>query len=153
MTGGAPLPSVPPRAGGSLPAPFGETLTVIETLLVFLGGGVGAAARHGVNVAAARLIGIDFPWGTVIVNIVGSFAMGAFAAWFAFRGAGLSQHARLFATTGVLGGFTTFSSFSLDAVALWERGAHGSAAAYILVSVIVSIAALAAGLALGRAWA
>jgi CrcB protein len=124
---------------------------MIQTLLVFLGGGIGAAGRHGVNIAAARLLGIGFPWGTLIVNVLGSFAMGLLAAWFAFRaGAGLSQHARLFLTTGILGGFTTFSAFSLDAALLWERGAIVAAVSYILVSVILSIAGLFVGLALVR---
>jgi len=124
---------------------------MIQTLLVFLGGGIGAAGRHGVNIAAARLLGIGFPWGTLIVNVLGSFAMGLLAAWFAFRaGAGLSQHARLFLTTGILGGFTTFSAFSLDAALLWERGAIVAAASYVVVSVMLSIAGLFAGLALVR---
>ena len=124
---------------------------MIQTLLVFLGGGIGAAGRHGVNIAAARLFGIGFPWGTLIVNVLGSFAMGLLAAWFAFRaGAGLSQHARLFLTTGILGGFTTFSAFSLDAALLWERGAIVAAASYVIVSVMLSIAGLFAGLALVR---
>jgi len=124
---------------------------MIQTLLVFLGGGIGAAGRHGVNIAAARLLGVGFPWGTLIVNVVGSFAMGLLAAWFAFRaGGGLSQHARLFLTTGILGGFTTFSAFSLDAALLWERGAIVAAASYVLVSVILSIGGLFAGLALVR---
>jgi fluoride exporter len=125
---------------------------MIQTFLVFLGGGIGAAGRHGVNVAAARLIGLGFPWGTLIVNIAGSFAMGLIAAWFAFRAdAGLSQHARLFLTTGILGGFTTFSAFSLDAALLWERGAGTAAVSYVIGSVAVSIAGLFAGLALVRA--
>jgi CrcB protein len=124
---------------------------MIQTLLVFLGGGIGAAGRHGVNIAAARLLGIGFPWGTLIVNVLGSFAMGLLAAWFAFRAGGaLSQHARLFLTTGILGGFTTFSAFSLDAALLWERGAILAAASYVLVSVILSIGGLFAGLALVR---
>jgi CrcB protein len=124
---------------------------MIPTLLVFLGGGIGAAGRHGVNIAAARLLGIGFPWGTLTVNVLGSFAMGLIAAWFAFRaGGGLSQHARLFLTTGILGGFTTFSAFSLDAALLWERGAIVAAASYVLVSVILSIGGLFAGLALVR---
>lgn len=122
------------------------------TLLVFLGAGVGGALRHGVNIAAARAFGLGFPWGTLAVNVVGSFAMGALAGYFAFRaGAGSSQHLRLFLTTGVLGGFTTFSAFSLDAVLLWERGAAGLAAAYTAGSVLGSIAALGLGLALVRA--
>ncbi len=124
---------------------------MIQTFLVFLGGGIGAAGRHGVNVAAARLFGLGFPWGTLIVNVVGSFAMGLIAAWFAFKAdAGLSQHARLFLTTGILGGFTTFSAFSLDVALLWERGAAVGAAAYVIVSIVFSVGGLFAGLALVR---
>ena len=123
-------------------------------LLVFLGAGIGGALRHGVNVGCARMCGTAFPWGTLTVNIVGSFLMGAIAAWLAFKsGEGWSQPLRLFLTTGILGGFTTFSAFSLDAVLLWERGAIGAAAAYVGVSVAASIAALVAGLALVRALA
>jgi CrcB protein len=125
---------------------------MIQTLLVFLGGGIGAAARHGVNVAAARWLGTAFPWGTLTVNIVGSLAMGLLAAWFAFRAdAGLTQHARLFLTTGILGGFTTFSAFSLDAAVMWERDAFIMAGVYVVVSVVVSILALFAGFAVVRA--
>ena len=124
---------------------------MLQTALVFLGGGVGAASRHSVNVAAARLLGLGFPWGTLIVNIAGSFAMGLIAGWFAFKaGAGLSQHARLFLTTGVLGGFTTFSAFSLDAVLLWERNEVGLALGYVAASLILSILGLFAGLWLVR---
>jgi CrcB protein len=124
---------------------------MIQTLLVFLGGGLGAAGRHGVNIAAAKVLGTGFPAGTMLINIAGSFAMGLAAAWFAFRaGSELSQHARLFLTTGILGGFTTFSAFSLDAALLWERGETFSAAAYVLGSVILSILGLFAGLALVR---
>lgn len=125
---------------------------MIPTLLVFLGAGLGGALRHGVNIACARAFGLGFPWGTLTVNVVGSFAMGALAAWFAFRaGPGWSQHLRLFLTTGILGGFTTFSAFSLDAVLLWERGALGLAAAYVAGSVILSIGGVVLGLALVRA--
>lgn len=127
---------------------------MLQFALVFLGGGIGAAGRHGVNMAAQRLIGIDFPWGTLIVNIVGSLAMGLIAGWFAFKAdAGISQHARLFLTTGILGGFTTFSAFSLDAVLLWERGASTAALAYVLGSVALAIAGLIVGLAIVRAFA
>lgn len=122
-------------------------------VLVFVGGGLGAAARHLVNLGAARILGIAFPWGTLAVNVVGGLAMGLLTAWLAARYEGTDQHLRLFLATGILGGFTTFSAFSLDAVALWERGAHGAAAAYVLASVTLSIAALVGGLALGRAWA
>ena len=118
-------------------------------LIVFLGGGLGAAMRHGVNIGAARALGTAFPYGTLTVNVVGSLAMGLFAAYFAFKG-DASQHWRLFFTTGVLGGFTTFSAFSLDAVLLYERGQFGLAALYVLASVAASIVALFAGLALVR---
>ncbi len=116
-------------------------------LLVFLGGGLGAASRHGVNIAAARVIGLNFPWGTLIVNVVGSCLMGLIAGWLAFRaGVNWTQHARLFLTTGFLGGFTTFSAFSLDSALIWERGEPGLAAAYILANVVLSIAGLFLGL-------
>ena len=119
--------------------------------LVFLGGGLGAASRHGVNVAASRVMGLNFPWGTLTVNVVGSFLMGLIAGWLAFRaGINWTQHARLFLTTGFLGGFTTFSAFSLDVAVLWERGAAGTAAGYVLVSVIGAILALFAGLWVAR---
>ena len=125
---------------------------MIQTILVFIGGGIGAALRHGVNVGAARVLGVAFPWGTLIVNVVGSLAMGLLAAWFAFRtDMGLTQHARLFLTTGILGGFTTFSAFSLDVALLWERNAVGQAAAYVAASVILSVACLFAGMAVVRA--
>jgi CrcB protein len=120
-------------------------------LIVFLGGGIGAALRHGVNVAAARVAGTAFPYGTLTVNVVGSLAMGLIAAYFAFRG-DASQHWRLFLTTGILGGFTTFSAFSLDVALLYERGELGLAALYVAVSVGVSIAALFAGFALVRSF-
>jgi len=125
-----------------------------STFLVFLGAGIGGALRHGVNVGCARACGTAFPWGTLTVNVVGSLAMGLIAGWLAFKTqAWWSQPVRLFLTTGILGGFTTFSAFSLDAVLLWERGAIGAAAAYVGVSVAASIAALVAGLALVRALA
>jgi CrcB protein len=124
---------------------------MIQTLLVFLGGGLGAAGRHGVNIAAAKLFGTGFPAGTMLINISGSFVMGLAIAWFAFRSGGeVSQHARLFLTTGILGGFTTFSAFSLDAALLWERGDTFGAALYVIGSVVLSLLGLFAGLALVR---
>jgi fluoride exporter len=118
-------------------------------LIVFLGGGIGSALRHGVNIAAARLLGTAFPYGTLTVNVVGSLVMGLLAAYFAFKG-DATQHWRLFFTTGVLGGFTTFSAFSLDVAVLIERDAWGLAALYVAVSVLMSVAALFAGLAVIR---
>jgi len=118
-------------------------------LIVFLGGGLGAALRHGVNLTAARLLGTGFPYATIIENVSGSLIMGLLAGYFAFRG-GPTQHWQLFLTTGILGGYTTFSAFSLDAVLLYERGALGLSAFYIVVSVTLSIACLMGGLVLAR---
>jgi CrcB protein len=121
-------------------------------LIVFLGGGLGAAIRHGINLASARAFGTGFPYGTLLINITGSLVMGLTAAYFAFKG-DASQHWRLFLATGVLGGYTTFSAFSLDAALLYERGEVGAAAIYDLASVALSIAGLFAGLALVRNFA
>lgn len=118
-------------------------------LIVFLGAGIGGAMRHGVNVGAARLFGYGFPYGTLIVNVAGSFLMGLLAGYFAFR-PGIGQHMRLFLTTGILGGFTTFSAFSLDAALLVERHSYGLAAGYMVGSVAASLAALFFGLAMFR---
>ena len=122
---------------------------MIQYLIVFIGAGIGGAMRHGVNLAAAALLGSGFGYGTLTVNVVGSQAMGALAAFHAFQGE-MAQPWRLFLATGVLGGFTTFSAFSLDAALLFERGQLALAAIYVLASVIGSIAALFAGLALVR---
>ena len=118
-------------------------------LIVFIGAGIGGALRHGVNVSAARLFGLGFPYGTLIVNIFGSFVMGLFAGYFLFR-PGISQHVRLFLTTGILGGFTTFSSFSLDTALLIERHAYWMAAAYVAGSIVAGLVALFAGMSVFR---
>ena len=118
-------------------------------LIVFLGAGIGGALRHGVNVGATRLFGYGFPFGTFIVNVVGSFAMGLLAGYFIYR-PGVPQHMRLFLTTGILGGFTTFSSFSLDAALLIERHAYALAAGYVVGSVAAGLSALFFGLAVFR---
>ncbi|HEV7324963.1 MAG TPA: fluoride efflux transporter CrcB [Bosea sp. (in: a-proteobacteria)] len=124
---------------------------MLSTALVFLGAGIGGVLRHGVNVVSLKWLGASFPYGTMAINILGSGVMGLVAGWLAFKaGEGWSQHARLFLTTGVLGGFTTFSAFSLDAVLLWERGEAMLAAFYVIGSVVLSLAALVAGLALVR---
>ena len=118
-------------------------------LIVFLGGGIGAALRHGVNLMSARLLGTGFNYATLFENVSGSLVMGLLVGYFAFAG-GASQHWRLFLTTGILGGYTTFSAFSLDSVLLYERGELGLAALYVVLSVGLSIAGLFAGLALMR---
>lgn len=112
---------------------------------VALGGALGAMARHGVNVGATRLFGPGFPLATLGVNVAGSFLMGLLVALLGRE----SAWAPLL-ITGALGGFTTFSAFSLDAVALWQRGQAVTAATYVAASVLLSIAALLAGFAMGR---
>lgn len=118
-------------------------------IYVALGGAIGASLRHLVNLASLKWFGPAFPWGTITVNIVGSFVMGLFIELLTRRLGG-SQELRLFVATGLLGGFTTFSAFSLDVVGLWERGAGSTALFYAAGSVALSIAALVAGLAIGR---
>ena len=121
-------------------------------LLIFVGAGIGGALRHTVNTACARYCGLAFPWGTVTVNILGSFLMGVIAGWLAFKAhEGWSQPLRLFLTTGILGGFTTFSAFALDVEALISRHQHAAAAIYVAASVGLSIVALYVGLLLARA--
>lgn len=114
-------------------------------LIVFLGAGVGGALRHGVNRLSAYWFGFGFPWGTVFVNIVGSFMMGLLAGLFAERFSA-SQDLRLFLTTGVLGGFTTFSAFSLDVVTLWQRGQTVATLGYVTASFVLSVAGFIVGL-------
>jgi len=118
-------------------------------LLVALGAGIGGALRHGVNLASLRFGWTAFPVGTLAVNVLGSFLMGVLAEYFALR-AHLPQHLRLFLTMGVLGGFTTFSTFSLEAALLYERGKPIAAGAYVAASVVLSIAALFGALAFVR---
>ncbi|MEW5917290.1 MAG: fluoride efflux transporter CrcB [Gemmatimonadota bacterium] len=117
-------------------------------LIVFFGAGMGGALRHAVN----RLLPTTtaFPWSTLLVNISGSFTMGLIAGWFAHRSSGSGQMLPLFLTTGILGGYTTFSAYSLDAVLLWERGQPVQAALYAGGTVVLSLAGVFAGLALMR---
>ncbi|WP_085340277.1 fluoride efflux transporter CrcB [Aquidulcibacter paucihalophilus] len=125
---------------------------MMQALLVFLGGGLGAVGRWLVGLAAARWLGTAWPWGTLGVNILGSFAMGLVMAHL-IRGGTISAGAenwRLFLATGILGGFTTFSAFSLESARMIESGQWGQAGLYGLTSVVISIAALFAGMALGR---
>jgi fluoride exporter len=118
-------------------------------LLVASGGAIGSVARYLVGVLMTRAFGVNFPYGTLTVNVIGGFLMGLFIGIMARRLEG-SMDLRLFVAVGIMGGFTTFSSFSLDVAVLWERGELGTALIYILASVILSIAALFFGLWLAR---
>jgi CrcB protein len=122
---------------------------MFHLILVAVGGAIGASLRHLVNLGSLRLVGPSYPWGTMAINIAGSFAMGAFIALLARR-FDASNELRLFVATGILGGFTTFSAFSLDFAVLWERGAALSALVYAIASVVGSILALFLGLWLAR---
>lgn len=113
------------------------------------GGAIGTAARHLVNVGFGRWLGPGFPWSTLFVNVIGGFLMGALIEALALRFDG-SMELRTFLATGILGGFTTFSAFSMDAVLLMQRGETATAALYIGASVALSILALLAGLSLMR---
>jgi CrcB protein len=139
-----------PRACGKT-ASAGDILEkqAMNYVLVFVGGGLGASLRQFVNVTCAKCIGTGFPWGTFIINVTGSTVMGLIAGYLAFKGEA-SQPWRLFLMTGILGGYTTFSAFSLDTALLYERGEIGLALLYVLGSVVLSIAGLFAGLALVR---
>lgn len=116
-------------------------------LQVALGGAMGSVARYGVNRAAMSVFGPGFPVATLAVNVAGSFLMGLLVVVLAHRGNMLAP----LLMTGLLGGFTTFSAFSLDAVTLWERGQHATAAGYVAASIALSLAALVLGLAVARA--
>jgi CrcB protein len=129
---------------------------MIQSLLVMAGGAIGSLARYQFGRMSLRLSGPNplwaWPWGTLGVNVIGGLVMGLFAGWLAARAQG-GEHLRVFFAVGVLGGFTTFSSFSLETVLLIERGEWLSAGAYVLVSVLASVGALVAGLGLVRALA
>jgi len=116
---------------------------------VALGGAIGASARYAVGIGAVRLMGHGFPWGTLAVNVVGALAMGILVELLALKLSG-SQSLRAFLAVGVLGGFTTFSAFSLEVVLMIERKALVLAAAYAGVSVVASVAALFLGLWIAR---
>lgn len=118
-------------------------------LAIGAGGAIGAMARHGVGAISLRLLGPNFPWGTLSANLIGSTAMGLFIAWLVAREPH-SPALRAFIATGVLGGFTTFSTFALDAVTLYRDKSLTVAGAYVVASVVLSIAGLAAGLVAGR---
>jgi len=112
---------------------------------VAAGGALGAVLRLGVTLGMARVSGPGFPLGVLTVNVLGSFLIGVVVVLSFHRGA---DHLNPFLVTGILGGFTTFSTFSLEALTLWERGAVGAALSYVGLSVVLSLAAVALG-----AWA
>ena len=122
---------------------------MFNLLLVAVGGAVGSVCRYLVGMATLRAFGPNFPWGTLTVNIVGSLAIGIFVELIARR-FDASMELRLLAVTGFLGGFTTFSAFSLDVISLFERGAVVQAGVYVASSILFSLIAVFAGLALVR---
>ena len=124
--------------------------TLANVGLVFLGGGIGSALRYGVGYAAVAIVGPGFPAGTLAVNISGCLAMGVLVEWLALRDTGIDVSVKLFLTTGLLGGFTTFSAFALDTAALWLRGESVVTVLYVVASVALSVAGLFAGMALAR---
>ena len=118
-------------------------------LYVALGGAIGASARHMLGLATLKTLGPDYPYGTMAANIIGGFLMGLLAGWLALKLSG-GENLRLFLGVGLLGGFTTFSAFSLDAVMMYEKKAYGALLGYVGGSVILSIGALMIGLILAR---
>jgi CrcB protein len=126
-------------------------MTLSHVLIVAAGGALGTVCRHLVGSAGLRMLGSGFPWWTLAVNVVGSTAIGLVAGWLAHRIDAIGMNARLFLTTGFLGGFTTFSAFSLDTLTLWERGQTSLAATYVAASLALSLGGTVAGLAIARA--
>lgn len=120
-------------------------------LTVAAGGAIGSVLRFLAGKASLALLGASFPYGTLFVNVTGSFMMGALTALFAHIG-NPSQELRAFLTIGVLGGFTTFSSFSLDAASLYERGQLSAAFIYIFLSLALSLTGIFAGMFLVRSF-
>ncbi len=123
-----------------------------HTLLVMAGGAIGAAARFQLGRLAGRVLGTGWPWGTLIANVLGGLLMGLLAGWLAARAQG-GEGLRLFLAVGVLGGFTTFSAFSLETMLMIERGALGHALGYATLSVAGAVGALALGLMTARSLA
>ena len=122
---------------------------LLNLVFIALGGAIGACLRYLMTIGMSRLVGGGYPWGTLAANVVGSLAMGALVGWLMRRG-GDGETLRLFLGVGLLGGFTTFSTFSLEVMLLWQRGEAGSAITYAAASVMLSVLALIAGLVIAR---
>ena len=122
----------------------------MNSLIVMLGGALGALGRYQFGRMATHVMGPGWPWGTLGVNIIGGFLMGVLAGWLARHGSVHGEQIRLLIGVGFMGGFTTFSSFSLEVMLMIERGQWGSAAAYALLSVLLAVGGLFAGLLLTR---
>jgi CrcB protein len=127
----------------------GTAVNLQFILAVAVGGALGSVARYLVAIASGKIFGINFPWGILIINVTGSFLIGLFAGLFATKW-DLPQAARIFLTVGICGGYTTFSTFSLDSYYLMERGQFGAALFYMIGLVVLSISALVAGLYISR---
>lgn len=121
-----------------------------KVFLVAVGGAAGSVARYLVGAAALRWIGPGWPWGTLAVNLVGGFLMGVVTGWLALKAGGQQETLRALLAVGVLGGFTTFSAFSLETALMIEKRAYGQAFSYTAASVALALAALFAGLFLAR---
>jgi len=121
-----------------------------DYLVVFVGAGIGGVLRHAANRTGLVLLGTEFPWSTLFVNITGCLMIGLIAGWFAFRAIGSEHPLRLFFITGILGGYTTFSAFSLDTALLWERGEFWLATLYVISSVAVALIGVFVGLSITR---
>lgn len=128
-----------------------ELTRFFPTFAIFTGAGFGGLARYSLVNVTSRLLGSSFPYGTLLVNLVGGLALGLLVGY--WTGQGASPFVRAFLVTGLLGGFTTFSAFTLDSVTLVERHQASTALAYVLASVCGAILALAAGAAIGRHFA
>ncbi|MEL6289415.1 MAG: fluoride efflux transporter CrcB [Pseudomonadota bacterium] len=144
--------ATPARPASARPTPTQPPPGIVDvlklTLFAAAGGAIGAALRFLVGAATTRMFGIGFPWGTLTVNVLGSLGMGLLIGLLATRGGDAAL--RTFLAIGILGGFTTFSAFSLDVVTLLERRATGAAAGYVAASVTLSVAGLMLGLWLAR---
>ncbi len=130
---------------------WSNACAMMATFLVFVFGGLGSVLRYFTGVLATMWFGPSFPWGTLAVNLIGCTLIGVFARVFPLPENG-GLELRLIFMTGLCGGFTTFSAFTLDAANLWMRGEIGATAAYIAASVILSLIGVAIGLAIGKAF-